>query len=158
MIAPSQSSAWALLGVLLGLLSPPLLAQTCTVPGSHLRIQAAIYDPTCTTITLAAQTYAESLEVFRSVSLAGPAAGGAVIQGQIRAVGSTTQVTLQDLQVENGCTPNALLPVDGAWITGVNLRVEQSVAQPCPPSPLIFRDGFESGDISAWSGVVLRRE
>ena len=51
-------------------------AQTCAVPGSHTTIQEAADDPACATITLAAQTYPESIVIRRSLTLAGPATGG----------------------------------------------------------------------------------
>ena len=133
---------------------PPLAAQTCTVPGSHATIQEAIDDPACATITLSAQTYPESIVIRRSLTLAGPGAGGAVVQGLVLLTGSGTLVTLNDLRVENGCVPNALRTSGGATLTGENLEVERSEALPCPViTDTIFADGFESGDPSAWSST-----
>ncbi len=135
----------------LAALAPPLHAQTCSVPGTHATIQEAIDDPACVLITLSAQTYAESIVIARSLDLAGPAAGGAIVQGLVLMVGSGTEVGLQDLRVENGCVPNALKTTSGATMTGTNLEVECSAAFPCPQTAdSIFADGFESGDTSAW--------
>ena len=134
-------------------LASPAPAQTCTVPGSHATIQQAIDDPGCATITLAAQTYAESVNIPRSLTMVGPGTGGAVVQGLLRVVGAGTQVTLQDLRVENGCPVSALRAVAGAEVTGTNLEVERSAGFPCPPS-IVFQDGFESGDTTAWSATV----
>lgn len=137
--------------LILAAFAPPLHAQNCTVPGSHVTIQEAIDDPACVTITLSAQTYAESIVIPRSLTLAGPATGGAIVQGLVLMVGSGTEVGLHDLRVENGCVPNALRTTSGATMTGANLEVERSAALPCPEVPdSIFADGFETGDTSAW--------
>lgn len=131
-----------------------LHAQTCTVPGSHATIQEAAGDPACATITLSAQVYPESIVIRRSLTLAGPGSGGAVVQGLVLMTGSGTQVTLQDLNVENGCAPDALRTSGGAQLTGENLDVERSAALPCPlTADAIFVDGFESGNTSVWSNT-----
>jgi hypothetical protein len=133
----------------------PLCAQTCTVPGSHATIQEAADDPACATVTLAAQTYPESIVLRRSLTLAGPGAGGAVVQGLVLIAGATTQVALNDLRVENGCVPDALRTSGGARLTGNNLQVERSEGLPCPATAdTIFTDGFESEDTTAWSATT----
>ena len=142
----------------------PAGAQTCTVPGTHATIQGAIDDPACTTINLSAQSYPESINIQRSLTLAGPApsggnggentgGGGAVVEGLVRVVGAGTLVNTSDLAVRNGCPLNALLVLGGAQTNGMNLTVERSAALPCPAS-LVFADGFESGDTAAWSSQV----
>ncbi len=137
--------------LILAALTSPLHAQNCTVPGSHATIQEAIDDKTCVTITLSAQVYAESIVIPRSLTLAGPAAGGAIVQGLVMMAGSGTEVGLQDLRVENGCVPNALRTISGATMTATNLEVERSAALPCPETAdFIFADGFESGGTTAW--------
>ena len=123
------------------------------MPGSHATIQEAIDDPACTTISLAAQTYPESISILRSLTLSGPPAGGAIVEGLVWVVGSGSVVDLADLLVQNGC-PESLLVQGGAQVNGANLQVIHSAALPCPPPPLIFTDGFESGDTSGWSGQV----
>jgi len=135
--------------------APPLCAQTCPVPGSHATIQEAIDDPACATITLSAQTYTESIVIRRSLTLAGPGSGGAVVQGLLLIAGATTMVTLNDLRVENGCVPDALRTSGGAKLTGNNLQVERSEGLPCPATAdTIFTDGFESGNTTAWSSTT----
>ena len=129
--------------------SLPAGAQTCTVPGSHATIQEAIDDPACATINLSAQSYPESINIPRSLTLVGPGGGGAVVEGLVRVVGVGTVVNLSDLAVQNGCPSNALLVFGGAQTNGTNLAVERSAALPCPPLP-VFSDGFESGDTSGW--------
>lgn len=141
--------------LVLAVLCPPLAAQTCTVPGTHATIQEAADDPACATVTLAAQTYPESIVLRRSVAVAGSGTGGAVVQGLVLVAGATTQVTLNDLRVENGCVPDALRTTSGARITGNNLQVERSDGLPCPlTADAIFVDGFETGNTGAWSGTT----
>lgn len=142
--------------LILTALALPIHAQTCTVPGSLATIQQAIDDPACAMITLSTQTFAESIIIPRSLTLAGPAVGEAIVEGLVLVTGAGTEVILQDLTVENGCSPDALRSSAGAKITGNNLRVERSEALPCPVTTAgrIFNDGFELGDTSNWSSAV----
>ena len=124
------------------------------VPGTHTTIQEAVDDPTCATITLAAQTYPESIVLRRSLTLAGPATGAAVVQGLVLIADASTQATLNDLKVENGCVPDALRTSGGAKLTGNNLQVERSEGLPCPlTADTIFANGFESGNTTPWSST-----
>jgi len=147
--------AVTVIALILTTLCPPLAAQTCTVPGSHATIQQAADDPTCAEVVLAAQAYPESIILRRSLTLAGPGTGGAVVQGLVVISGATTEATLNDLRVENGCVPDALRASGGARLAGNNLQVERSGALPCPATAdTIFTDGFESGNTTAWSGTT----
>jgi len=141
------------LALLLPALASPALAGVCTVPGSHATIQEAIDDPACTSIDLSAQTYAESINIPRTLTLAGPGGGGAIVEGLVRVAGGGTQATLVDLEVANGCAYAATRAVAGGEIVGDNLQTTSSSAMPCPVSS-VFEDGFESGDTSAWSNTV----
>jgi len=132
----------------------PVVAITCTVPGSHPTIQGAVNDPACTQIDLADQAYSESISVSRPLTIRGPGAGTATLEGWVRVVGSTTLVTLENLQVRNGCQPEALSVAAGAQVESTGLKVVRSAALPCPELTTIFTDGFESGDTSAWSFTV----
>ena len=145
----------AFAGILLlgACLASPAVAGVCTVPGSHATIQEAIDDPSCTTMNLSAQTYPESLNITRTLTLAGPGGGGAIVEGFVRVAGAGTAVSLDDLVVQNGCAERAMLVQTSAEIDGTNLQVVRSAALPCPVSS-IFSDGFESGDVSAWSGQL----
>lgn len=70
-------------------------------------------------------------------------------------VGAATLVDLVDLAIQNGCSPSALLVLGGAETTGTNITVTRSAALPCPaPLFVVFQDGFESGNTSAWSATV----
>ena len=154
----SISTLWyaaAALAAIAALAAPPAHAQTCTVPGSHTTIQEAIDDPACATVALATQTYPESIVIRRSLTLAGPGGGGAIVQGLVLMSGPTTVVTLQDLRVENGCVPDALRTTGGARLAGENLQVERADGLPCPATAdAIFTDGFESGNTDAWSSTT----
>ena len=135
--------------------APPLQAQTCTVPGSHATIQEAADDPACATVTLAAQTYPESVVLRRSVTIAGPAAGGAVVRGLVLVAGAGTIATLRDLRVENGCHPDAVRAAGGARIEGDTLDIVRAAGLPCPlTADAIFVDGFENGNTTAWSSTT----
>ena len=146
----------AVAAFLVGLLSAPSsLAQICTVPGSHLTIQQAVNDPACATVTLAAQPYPESIEIRRSLSLGGPAAGGAVIEGLVLLSGDGVVVDLEHLEVANGCTPVAMGATGGATVNATNVSVQRAAGLPCPDlASSIFSDGFETGGTGAWSSAT----
>ncbi len=133
-------------------MAQPATAATCTVPGSHAAIHAAVFDPTCTTIQLQAQTYDESVQFFRSLTLQGPGGGGALLRGGIVAAGATTSVSLVDFAVESSC-PQSLRSAGGARLVGEGLQVVRSSSAPCPLfAP--FQNGFESGNTLAWSATA----
>lgn len=136
-----------------GAVSWPLLAATCSVPGSHADLQEAIDDPVCSTIELQAQTYGESVLVARSLTLAGPSGNPATLQGLLRVTGAGTVVQLADLRIESGCAGTTLRVRGGAQVESTRVAARSSSTLPCPPFP-IFNDGFESGDTSAWSSTV----
>ncbi len=158
MSAPQLSTlriAVGTLALVVAVAAPPLHAQTCTVPGSHATIQEAADDPVCVTVNLSAQNYPESVVLRRTVTLAGPGTGGAVVQGLVLVSGASTVATLQDLRVENGCSPDAVRAAGGARLVGDNLDVARATGLPCPlTADAIFVDGFESGNTMAWSNTT----
>lgn len=135
------------------------LAGSCNVPGSHATIQEAVDDPGCSTVELAAQVYPESVTVTRSLTLQGALGGGSTIEGRLIVDGADTDVTATDLAVDTstanlaGCFSRALEVRGSAALAGQGLQIRNSLAGFCPAG-LIFSDGFESGDISAWTGSV----
>jgi hypothetical protein len=139
-----------------GLLTPSWsFAQTCTVPGSHPTIQDAVDDPACTSIDLAAQSYQESIEIRRSLTLGGPAAGGAVIERLVLLSGDGVVVDLEHLEVANGCTPDAMGATGGATVSATNVSVQRAAGLSCPElASSIFSDGFETGGTGAWSSAT----
>ncbi len=69
------------------------------MPATHATIQEAADGPAYATVTLAAQTCPESIVIRRSLARAGPASGGAVVQGLVLIAGATAQATLNDLRI-----------------------------------------------------------
>ena len=131
-------------------LVPPAAAATCTVPGSHALIRTALADPGCTVIQLAAQIYPESPTIHRSLTLAGPAGGGAVVQGRLSASGVGVVAQVATLAVANGCQNYALQSTGGARIDADGVSVILTPGLPCLPE-LPFADDFESASTNSWS-------
>jgi hypothetical protein len=136
-----------LLGLLLA--AAPGRAADCQVPGDHPTLHEAVADPTCTRILLADQTFSDSVAIGRTLDVLGAAGGSSTVRGSIAVVGGA-QVGLSDLIV-SGCSEARVTATGGGRVVGSNLRVSTSSSVPCP---LIFADGFESGDASAWSSSV----
>jgi len=128
-------------------------ADVCLVPSvPHPTIQVAVDDSACTEIVLAAQVFAESVAVSRSLLLRGDSSATSVIEGQVTVTGGTTEVTLQSLQVDGGGFYSVALDVaGGAEVTSQQDVVVTNAAGGEYP---IFADGFESGDLAAWSAVI----
>lgn len=94
-----------------------------------------------------------SADPAQQFSLRGRADSG-LGQELVLIAGATTEATLRDLKVENGCIPEALRTSGGAQLLGENLQVERDDALPCPlTADAIFADGFESGNTVAWSST-----
>jgi hypothetical protein len=132
---------------------PPASADVCTVPSApHPSIQAAVDDGACTEIVLAAQVFSQSVAVTRSLVLRGDSSSTTVIRGQVTVTGGTTEIALQNLQVNGGgCFSVALDVGDGAQVTSQqDLVVLNDAGGGCQ----IFSDGFESGDTTLWSKTV----
>ncbi|HEX4953137.1 MAG TPA: hypothetical protein VF017_07055 [Thermoanaerobaculia bacterium] len=130
--------------------SPPEVA--CNVPGSHATVQAAVDNPSCTEVVLGSRRYRESVLVNRTVVLSGPVSGAALLSGSLSATGAGTVVTVSHLAVASSCEGPAVQAMAGARIVGTGVVVLRPDSLPCP-GPL-FADGFESGDLSAWTTVV----
>ena len=95
--------------LLIGGLAPHgVAAGACTVPGTHPTIQAAVDDPTCDPINVAPGTYAENLDIDRSVTIAGAGSALTTIDGSMvgRVVvlddGTDRDLTLRDLTITRG--------------------------------------------------------
>lgn len=135
------------------LCSSAAFADVCSVPSvPHPTIQGAVNDAACTEIVLAAQVFVESVAVSRSLLLRGDSSTTTVIEGQVTVTGGTTEVTLQNLQVDGGgCVLVALDVGGGAQVTSQqDVVVLNAAGGECP----IFLDGFESGGTTAWSNTV----
>lgn len=122
---------------------PDALAATCTVPGSHGSIQAAVDDASCDPIQIAAGGYLESPLVTRSLSLVGAGIGATTIWGRVLADGSAILVFVDQLMVSSGCPGPALSAVNGARLRSGDVRAEKSASAGCNVVGRIFADGFE---------------
>jgi len=127
----------------------PAAAVDCTVPGTHPSLHQAVADPACSRILLADQIYPDSVMIARSLEIVGATTGVSDLHGSLEA-SNGAQIQISDLHV-GGCSDAAVRSSGGAEIDGMRLAVETGTGALCP---LLFADGFESGDTSAWSGGV----
>lgn len=132
-----------LLALIAALASHDALAVTCTVPGSHGSIQAAVDDASCDPIQVAAGGHLESPLITRSLSLVGAGIGATTIWGRVLADGSAILVFVDQLMVSSGCPGPALSAVNGAQLRSGDVRAEKSAAAGCNVVGRIFADGFE---------------
>lgn len=125
-------------------LAPSARAVDCNVPsGSYATIQAAINEPTCDTIIVAAGTYTENLVIGRSVIINGAGSASTIIDGNntsrgITIDGSGITVYLNYLRVTNGDATTGpavgdrngggIYVVNGATLHGTHLQVDNNLA------------------------------
>jgi hypothetical protein len=139
----------------LTLLSPAAAhGQTCAVPGTHASVQAAVSDPACATVELAAQTFSESPTVDRSLALAGAPGGGSVVAGRLAASGAGVVLALSDLAVSGGCDGAGLDAAGGASIVSRGVSIVRATNLPCAGSWTGFSNGFEGGTTDGWTEAV----
>jgi hypothetical protein len=126
-------------------------AQPCAVPSAaHPTVQSAVDDPGCGEVALAAQTYAESVTIGRSLTLVGVSSENTVIQGQVKVTAGTAVV--QHVRVETdpldlrGRFAQALLVETGGRLAGLDLVVLHRA--------LLFGDGFETATTAGWTAIV----
>jgi len=120
---------------------PPALAKSCTVPGTHASIQAAIDDVTCDEpITIGAGTFSENLNITRSLTLQGDGKTSTIIDGNssdrvITIDGTGVTVHLNNMRVTDGDATSAASPRFGGGILvsgqailhGQNLQVDNNL-------------------------------
>jgi len=82
----------------------------CNVPGDYATIQAAVSDPGCSTVNVAAGSYAENINIAHTLVLNGPQAGNAVSG---RAFGGVGEATI------SGVDKTASIPVINIGASGV---------------------------------------
>jgi len=131
-------------------------AAVCNVPSApHPTIQEAVDDVGCTEVVIAAGTYVESVSIDRSLTVSGASTTGTTIEGRLAVTGAATAVSLNDLTIDAsapsaaGCFAEALDVTGGAGVTSNALVVVNGDGDAC----LIFEDGFETGNTTAWSGT-----
>ena len=119
-------------------------ATVCTVPSpDHPTIRSAVDDTHCTEISIAAGSFAESVRVERDVTMRGGGSGRTVVYGVLEV--SAGRVILEGVGLEAPAEP--LQVHSRAELSGFD--VAAVIGDGIPP---LFRDGFESGDLSGWSG------
>jgi len=124
-------------------------AATCQVPSDgYTTIQAAVDDPSCTEIVLAVQVYEESPVVARSLTLSGAGSGATFVAGRVEVTAGAVEVRELEIRTPPGTEWEGLLVHSGAAVRGFDLVVVSG--RECS----LFADGFESGDLSAWSSVT----
>ena len=120
----------------------PAWTAVCTVPGFHPTIQTAVADASCSEIEIAGGTYPESVVVTRALRMNGAGSDQTFIQGQMRIDG--VSVELSGMHISAPEEP--LSSHSGGEVDGFDLVVVPGAA-----AAAVFADGFESGDLSAWS-------
>ena len=126
-------------------------AAVCSVPsGSYPTIQSAVDDGDCTEIVLAAQVFYESPVIGRDLILRGVSSTTTIIEGQVEVQGGSCEVRQLKVDASSatlaGHYNEALWVHSGAEVSGSDLVVINA--------SVLFADGFESGDTSAWSAAV----
>jgi hypothetical protein len=123
----------------------PARGALCSVPGSHSTIQAAVLDLACDPIELGDLSLHEVVTIPRSLTLRGANGGSSVLIGRIQATGGSTQIALEDLEVDARSLgyDTALAATDGARVSAFGVLARNGL--------VLFADGFESGDVSNWS-------
>jgi hypothetical protein len=114
--------AAALAAALAMIVTPPVQAATCSVPGDHPTIQSAATDPTCDTINVAPGVYNENVTVTHSCEINGAQAGNAVSG---RTSGGPSESTV------NGVAPTGAVPVfaiDAADVTIDGFTIKDTVS------------------------------
>jgi hypothetical protein len=129
-------------------------AVVCAVPADRPTVQAAVSDPGCTEVQVAAGTYDERVVVSREVEISGAGPDVTRLSRPLHAVGAETVVTVGGFAIDVGgqCYPELLTVGGGAALavdptSEVPIRVRQRTVDPCR----LFDDGFESATLHAWS-------
>lgn len=126
-ILAALAFAWAAPGALSGAEAHSLGTSPCTVPsGAYPTLQSAIDDPGCEGAVLASGDYQGPFRITRDFPITGPS--------------DFTARLLGGLEVEGD--------VD------VDVRLEYVLVQAGVDPALIFADGFESGDTTAWASTT----
>lgn len=132
-------------------------AITCPVPETgHPTIGAAVRDAACTTIQLAAGTFAENIVLAHDVVIEGAGSSLSMVAGAVEVAGAGTDVMLAGLSIDGtsagvaGCWPSLLATTGGAHVAADD-DVLVSNSGLASGACRLFADGFESGGVLAWS-------
>lgn len=128
----------------------PGRSATCDVPSrSYPSIQSAVNVVTCTDIAVASGKFFGDVTISRTLTLRGTSSDTTTVFGRMTVSGSGTVLTLEGLKIAAGpdtSTQGTLEVVTGAQVIPDDVLIV--------PTDLIFEDGFERGDSTAWSNSV----
>ncbi len=147
---PLLALAAALVAGAGSLLAGDAAAAVCNVPGTYSTIAAAVADPTCSEIVLAAQTYPESFAVGRSLTLTGAGSAATTVRGTMTISGNGVVVALASFLLDASGNGAGLDVSAEAEVSCLDVSTRMAAGA----GGAIFADGFESGDFSAWTLVV----
>ncbi len=135
----------------------PCFAAVCSVPSvSHPTIQEAVGDLACTEVVVAAGTFVEEVVIGRDLDVGGASSATTIIEGRMVVEGAAILVVVHDLTIDAsaasvaGCFADGLLARGGAQLSANGVVAINGDGDAC----LLFRDGFESGNTTAWSSTV----
>ena len=147
---PPRLALVALIGAILLMGATPGDCATCNVPsGSYPSIQSAVNVINCTEIILTSGSFFGGVTIGRTLEIQGVSSGSTTVVGKVTAEGSGTKATIKGLKIAVG---PADLPHDGLVIVGGAEVIPDDLV--ITSTDLIFADGFERGDTSAWSTTV----
>lgn len=121
--------------------SAPSWGAPCTVPGSHATLAAALADPSCDPITLAAGDFPASFSIDRAVAIVGAGSATTRLRGaaelEVFSLVSPAAVHLENLGLlvhADTVVPQALSKETGATLSmsGVTIATAAPVAPPAP--------------------------
>lgn len=149
MLKKRHLAYWVLFLVIVTLAPQTALADTCDVPVGYPTIQAAVDVFTCTKIFVSAGRFYGDVTIDRTLEITGTGSGSTTLLGKVAVEGSGTSVVLKGLKIEvslEGLPHNGLVSDGFAETLPDDLVIGWSSA--------LFSDGFESGDLSAWTTTV----
>jgi len=140
-----RAIAWLTLAIVF---SPQAKAQTCDVPAQYPTVQAAVADPACSTVVVAAGNYAECITIDRTLTLQGAGPACTILAGPLSVEGADTELTLLSFGIDStappsGCSTAPLAVTDGATVYPADM-VATNVGGIQPGSCSVYADGFEA--------------
>lgn len=137
----------ALLPLLLMLPAQHAAAQICNVPAQRSSIHAAVLDPDCAVVNVAAGNFVESVAVTRSLWINGAATQTTIVQGRVLVRGSGVVLDLTNLSVDaRGAPAGCYDAIEVASGSGLRPSAVATLSGPAitPACPL-FTDSFDYG-------------
>jgi hypothetical protein len=125
-------------------------AQTCNVPVPYPTVHAAVSNPACSVVAVAAGVRPGNVTVKRTLTIQGDGPGSTILAGAVLVSGPGTELILSSLSIDTtgplaGCYAAALAVIDGAVVYPAAIVVSNAPGVPTVPCP-IFADSFESFD------------